>query len=60
MVPAGVFVEASSELPAITESVLFTAEECESPTPASTSIATNVINRTLWELINLNSKRELA
>jgi hypothetical protein len=44
----------------MTERVLITAEEFEIPTPANTSIATNVINRTLWERINLNSKRELA
>jgi hypothetical protein len=44
----------------MTDSVLFTAEECEIPTPATTRMATNAINRTLWELINLNSERELA
>jgi hypothetical protein len=46
--PAGVFVDGvRSELPDMTESVLFTAEEWEIPTPASTSIATNVMKKTL-------------
>ena len=61
IVPAGDFVEAANpELPVMTESVLFTAEDLEIPTPAKASIATRVIKRTLWERINLNSKRELA
>jgi hypothetical protein len=61
IVPAGDFVDAAnSELPVRTESVLFTAEDLEIPTPAKASMATNVINRTRWELIDLNSKRELA
>jgi hypothetical protein len=61
IVPAGDFVEEpSSELPVMTESVFFTAEDLEIPTPAKASMATNVINRTRCELINLNSKRELA
>ena len=61
MDPAGVLVEAAnSELPVMTESVLLTAEDLEIPIPAKASMATNAINRTLWELIDLNSKRELA
>jgi len=61
IVPAEDFVDvANSELPVMTESVLLTAEDLEIPIPAKASMATNVINRTLWELINLNSKRELA
>jgi len=44
----------------MTESVLLTAEDLDIPIPAKPSMATNVINRTLWELINLNSKRGLA
>jgi hypothetical protein len=44
----------------MTERVLLTAEEFEIPTPANTSIATNVKNRILWETMNLNSKRGFA
>jgi hypothetical protein len=44
----------------MTERVLFTAEEFEIPTPASTSIATNVISRNRWDSVNLNSKPDFA
>jgi hypothetical protein len=42
------------------ERVLFTAEDFEIPNPPRASIATNVIKRSLWEMINLNSKRDFA
>jgi hypothetical protein len=44
----------------MTERVGFTAEEFEIPTPPNTGIATTVINRNLWERVNLNSKRDFA
>jgi hypothetical protein len=59
--PLAIFVDAAcSELPAMTERVLITAEEFEIPTPANMSIANKAINMTLWDRRTLNSKREFA
>jgi hypothetical protein len=59
--PPAIFVDAVwSELPAMTERVLITAEEFEIPTPANTSIVIKVIAMTLWDRKNLNSKPEFA
>jgi hypothetical protein len=48
------------ELPARTERVLFTAEEFVIPTPVRASTATKLIKTTLWDRINLISKRDFA